>query len=278
MNAHQLAVFKSIFKSSNHPLSKSIFQQLDIAEYKADLKVEEMAGLGIQATVENNNYKIGSAKYILNGGQPQDESDFRSSRVYLSINDKYLGYYRVKNEFRAGLADLAKALHQQYEIHILSGDNNSEENNLREIFGSAAVMKFHQTPVDKLKYIENLQETNKKVLMMGDGLNDAGALKQADVGIAVTEDTNNFFPACDGMIKAESLNKLSAILKFSKICMNVMKYSFIISLLYNVVGLSFAVRGELLPVIAAIIMPLSSISVISFTVLTSTLMSKRIKL
>ncbi len=278
LNAHQLAVFKSIFKSSNHPLSKSIFQQLDIAEYKADLKVEEMAGLGIQATVENNNYKIGSAKYILNGGQPQDESDFRSSRVYLSINDKYLGYYRVKNEFRAGLADLAKALHQQYEIHILSGDNNSEETNLREIFGSAAVMKFHQTPVDKLKYIENLQETNKKVLMMGDGLNDAGALKQADVGIAVTEDTNNFFPACDGMIKAESLNKLSAILKFSKICMNVMKYSFIISLLYNVVGLSFAVRGELLPVIAAIIMPLSSISVISFTVLTSTLMSKRIKL
>jgi Cu+-exporting ATPase len=114
--------------------------------------------------------------------------------------------------------------------------------------------------------------------MIGDGLNDAGALKQSNVGIAVTEDSGNFFPACDGMIKSSSLMKFNSILKFSKTCMNVMRYSFIISLIYNIVGLSFAVRGELLPVIAAIIMPLSSISVIAFTVLTSSAIAKKIKL
>jgi len=278
VSKQDLAVFKTIFKSSNHPLSQAIYQHLKGHELDQDLNIKQSPGFGIEANNNSNNYKIGSAKYIDGGIIHQDEENFKASRVYISKNDHLLGYYRIKNEFRPGLNHLVQLLNKKYEIHILSGDNNSEEEKLRAIFGLKAHLKFHQSPIDKLQYIEQLQKNKKKVLMVGDGLNDAGALKQSDVGIAVTEDSSSFFPACDGMIQARSLTKLDAILKFSKVCMTVMKYSFIISLMYNVVGLSFAVRGELLPVIAAIIMPLSSVSVIGFTVFTSTIMAKREKL
>jgi Cu+-exporting ATPase len=273
-----LAIIKTMVKSSNHPLSKAIYGYITTAELALPIQVNQQAGLGIEAIYNQDLYKIGSAKFTEAPVSMDDDDNFKASRVYISKNGALFGYYRIKNEFRPGLKELAHALTKKYDVHILSGDNNSEEKNLREIFGPQTHLKFQQTPIDKLQYIEELQQQGKKVLMLGDGLNDAGALKQSDIGIAVTEDSNNFFPACDGMIKAHSLSRFDSILRFSKICMNVMKYSFIISLVYNMVGLSFAVRGELLPVVAAIIMPLSSVSVIGFTVLTSTFMAKKIKL
>lgn len=102
-------------------------------------------------------------------------------------------------------------------------------------------------------------------MMIGDGLNDSGALKQSDLGIAVTDNVNNFSPGSDAILDGRSFNKLPAFLRFSKDAVNIIHVSFLISLTYNLIGLSYAVTGKLSPLTAAILMPLSTATIISFT-------------
>jgi Cu+-exporting ATPase len=164
-----------------------------------------------------------------------------------------------------------------HKVYIVSGDNESDKENLQKIFGRDTTMLFNQKPEDKLEFIRSLQSQNKKVIMLGDGLNDAGALKQSDVGIAITDDMNNFSPACDAILNGSNFNKLSEIIQYCKDDKKVIIGSFIISIIYNIVGLYFAVQGDLSPVIAAILMPISSISIVLFTSISAWVFSLKLK-
>jgi Cu+-exporting ATPase len=144
----------------------------------------------------------------------------------------------------------------------LSGDNPSAKQQLAEIFPRHSQLRFQQTPQQKLDFVESMQSKGQKVLMVGDGINDAGALKQSDVGISIVEDTFSFSPASDAILQGEKIGELYKFLKASKLIKYFIIAMFIYSLLYNVIGLSYAVSGNLKPVIAAILMPASSISVI----------------
>ena len=136
---------------------------------------------------------------------------------------------------------------------------------------------FNQKPEDKLLFIKNEQEKDKKVMMVGDGLNDAGALVQSNVGIAISENVNVFSPACDGILDATKFSELYNYITASKKAMQVIKLSFAFSLLYNAIGLYFAVTGQLKPVIAAILMPLSSISIVLFTTGATNFIGRKLK-
>jgi Cu+-exporting ATPase len=148
---------------------------------------------------------------------------------------------------------------------VLSGDNPTERSTLQQMMGKDAILLFNQQPADKLHYIEHLQESGERVMMIGDGLNDAGALKQSNVGIALTDDCNNFTPASDAIMDAKQLSALYRFIRLCRANKQIVIASFILSILYNIVGLSFAVQGVLSPMIAAILMPASSLSILLVT-------------
>jgi Cu+-exporting ATPase len=152
---------------------------------------------------------------------------------------------------------------------VISGDDEHERANLTTLLPEGTHLHFNCKPIDKLNYINDLNKHGFKTMMVGDGLNDAGALMHSHVGIAVSNDINNFTPACDAIIMGSNLDKLEKLIRLAKSANRIIIISFIISLVYNFLGLWFAVQGTLSPVIAAILMPISTSSLVIYTVLAS---------
>ena len=273
----ELSEIKSLVKNSTHPLSQKIYESVKCGDEFEIKNYKEFPGKGIKGFVGENEYKIGMLEFVMTGDNKEDTEN-KASKVYVSKNGKLKGYFLILNYFRKGLSELITDLNQSKELTLLSGDNDNERQNLQEIFGTESTMKFYQKPEDKLHYIKSLQDNNKRVLMIGDGLNDAGALKQSDAGIAVTESVTCFSPSCDAILSSEKFRELNKYLIFSKTTMNVIKASFAFSMLYNFVGLYYAVQGTLSPIVAAILMPVSSISVVLFAIFLTDYFAKRQKL
>lgn len=263
--------------SSTHPLSRFIKAFLaddDNNDYCLE-SFQEHVGKGILAIVSGVELKLGSAAFV---GVQDEIGKEKASIVHLKIGGNYRGHFVFHNVYRKGLTDVVNSLSADFKLAILSGDHNAEEKNLNELFPQATQMLFNQKPEDKLNAIKALQQQGHHVMMLGDGLNDAGALKQSDFGVAVSEDISTFSPACDAILHAESFSKLSSLIALAKRGKRVILASFVLSLLYNGVGLSFAVIGWLTPLVAAILMPLSSISVVIFTTLMIRFISLKLKL
>lgn len=264
------ALIKSLLRGSNHPLSRRLYEFLPAAQLLPVEDFKETTGKGLQGRVNGFYIKIGSAAFV---GQEPDT--VLQTNVHISINRNYQGKYVFDNQYRDGLSELFAQLGKGYELKILSGDNEGEQEVLQRLLPKGTKLIFNQKPEQKLAYIEYLQQQGKNVMMVGDGLNDAGALAQSNVGISISENVNVFSPACDGILDASQFKKLGWFLKFSKNTTTTIKMSFTLSLLYNVVGLSFAVTGKLEPLTAAIIMPLSTITIVSFVTLMSNYFASR---
>ncbi|MGZ3925062.1 MAG: HAD-IC family P-type ATPase, partial [Flavisolibacter sp.] len=254
----------AVAKHSAHPLSNLIKNHLLRVHTILPFEVKdfkELPGKGAQGIVNGNQIRIGSCFYITG----YSDSKNNSAEVWVSIEDDVKGYYRIHNLYREGVREMANNLESKnYQLHILSGDNDGEKKLLQNYFPLAPMM-FCQSPQEKLEYIQELKDnTTRRVMMLGDGLNDAGALKQSDVGIAVSENTSQFTPASDGILDSNNVNKLDAFLSYAKAGKKVVLASWIISILYNFVGLSFALSAHLSPMVAAILMPVSSITIVAF--------------
>ncbi|WP_121343292.1 heavy metal translocating P-type ATPase metal-binding domain-containing protein [Flavobacterium sp. 120] len=282
LSDENLLLIKNVLRASNHPLSRMLYDYLPIPilQNKSEndtkkLKVdafEEITGKGIQAQIFGHQIKIGSAAFV----DKKEETNIQQTSVHIKINDVYYGKFIFNNQYREGLEELFKSLKNNYQIKVLSGDNEGERDTLEQLLPKGTELIFNQKPEQKLEFIKNLQDKGKNVMMVGDGLNDAGALAQSNVGISISENVNVFSPACDAILDAGEFQKLNYFLKLSKNSITTIKMSFALSLLYNVVGLSFAITGNLLPLVAAIIMPLSTITIVSFvTVMSSYYANKK---
>lgn len=267
-------LIRSLVIQSTHPLSKRILESLPLSKIIEPKDYREITGKGIEAVIDGYKVKLGSDSFITHSNAVSTANNAASS-VFLEIEGEVYGKFTIKNQYRDGLDELIKSLEKDFNLALLSGDNDAEKKTLEKIFPSNSTLNFNQSPADKLNYIKQLQENNRQVIMIGDGLNDAGALKQSDVGIAVSDDVNNFSPACDAIIDGSKFNDLTTFIQFAKAGKRIIIASFGVSLIYNSIGLGLAVQGTLSPVMAAILMPLSSISIVLFTTGLSNLIAKR---
>ncbi|MFA6149901.1 MAG: heavy metal translocating P-type ATPase metal-binding domain-containing protein [Chitinophagaceae bacterium] len=253
----------ALLAQSSHPLSKIIYEFLQAFRHEEIESFKEIPGSGIEGWINDEHIKIGSAEFV---GAQHSDSLTEGSAVFVKIDEIVLGVFQVRNVYRSGFEDVLKKLGKRFRMSVLSGDNDNEAVFLKKYFGQKANLLFNRQPAEKLSFIKNLQANNNaNVLMIGDGLNDAGALKQSNVGIALTEGNNNFTPASDGILDASQFGLLDCFLAFARNGRAIIMTSFILSILYNIIGLYFAVQGTLSPLIAAILMPVSSLSIILLT-------------
>lgn len=266
----QLGKVKLITSFSTHPLSKFITGYIRKSAKGPIEDFKEFPGKGMEAIVQGQKFRIGSA--VFTGFH--EKLDQSASYVFVSIDNEVKGYFMIRTLVRKNIGEMIKRLGTRCKA-LLSGDHTTEKNSMTHIFGHTTTLLFNQSPHDKLAYIRDLQFSGAKVMMLGDGLNDAGALKQADVGIAVTDDTGIFTPACDGILHGSSVTKLDKMLSLAKASSTILKTAFGISFFYNTIALSFAVSGHLTPLTAAILMPISSISVVTFSTLAVKLAATR---
>ncbi|QHV95554.1 heavy metal translocating P-type ATPase [Spirosoma endbachense] len=268
LTAYERALIASLVRQSAHPLSRKLTAYLaDSQSFSID-GFAEFSGHGVQGLVDGWFVKAGSRSFVnLDYNASTDTDDPAGATVHISIAQIYRGCFHFSSHYRAGIDTMLQNLRGPYRLYLLSGDTKAAQTQLKHWFPKAGQMHFNCRPQEKLAFIQHLQVRGRRVLMVGDGLNDAGALKQADVGMAVTDDTIQFTPASDAILEASSLNQLPDMLRYTRFGMRLIRFSFGISLLYNFVGLSYALTGSLSPVVAAILMPISSATMLAIATL-----------
>ncbi|TDS57519.1 heavy metal translocating P-type ATPase [Myroides indicus] len=267
LSKQQQEDIRNIIRGSNHPLSRKLY---DFLSSKITLKpdsFEEIPGKGLIGIINGKQYKIGSAELL----EINKEKVLNETSVHICIDKEYKGKFVFNNHYREGLTELFfKLKKNKYKIAILSGDNNGELKKLEKILPKGTEFVFNQKPDKKLEYIKNLQANNRNVMMVGDGLNDAGALAQSNVGVSVSENVNVFTPASDAILDAGEFRFLDRFLNYSKLSIKVIKMSYMLALTYNVIGITLSILNKMSPLVAAILMPISTFSIISFvTVMTN---------
>jgi Cu+-exporting ATPase len=257
---------RALSRQSTHPYSARINQSLGHGSQTTTVRsFLEIPGCGIEGNIQGHEIWMGSAVWLrARGVLVPDLPSAAGGNVHLALDGRYRGSYTLLNALRPQMERLLAELSRQYELALLSGDHEKERERFRPLLGPKAELRFNQSPLDKLTFIRNQQEAGRTVMMIGDGLNDAGALKQSDLGVAVVENLNAFSPASDIIMAAKALPQLHALLRFAKLSLQVVRASFLLSTAYNIIGISLAVRGVLSPVFCAILMPLSSVSVVAF--------------
>ncbi|MFM6947486.1 MAG: heavy metal translocating P-type ATPase [Aquirufa sp.] len=259
--------FYTLAQQSTHPLSRQLAKYLNeegAIKLKGLSQFQEIQGKGLSGQFGQKTYKIGSLKFIGNEVDAKKKEDFFSSEthLYLQIGEVKLGYIEFPWKNRKGIEGMIHQLQNTFDVYLISGDKSMNSSSLKDWFPDTSKTKFECSPLEKMEFIKDLQSRGKIVAMVGDGLNDSGALQQANVGIAVSDDHLHFTPASDAILKGNRLSQLPQFISFSQFGIKLIKTSFILSVIYNLIGLSFAVQGNLSPLVAAVLMPVNSISML----------------
>ena len=282
----------SMTRHSTHPLPVRIGEAL-AGEHSGEpvRSFLETPGCGMEGNVGGHEIWMGSAAWLESRGvgqasrlsqtQSPKDGDRRDacptvgSVVHVAIDGKYRGCFVLASAVRPEAERLVAGLDRNVQVALLSGDNEKERGRFAALLGGEALLRFNQSPLDKLNFIKQQQNSGRTVMMVGDGLNDAGALKQSDAGVAVVENVSAFSPASDVIVAAGRVTSLADMLRYARQSVRVVQAAFLISALYNLVGVAIAASGRLSPVVCAILMPLSSVTVVAFACGAATWLGQR---
>ncbi|MBS1562268.1 MAG: heavy metal translocating P-type ATPase [Bacteroidetes bacterium] len=255
----------AVAMQSAHPMSRAVAKALDDDATSSDActvdDVAEHVGQGITGSVDGQSVCIGSHDFVHGEGAEQQTS----ASVWVSVDGRVVGAVHARPTIRTGIAAMIDRLRTRATLWLLSGDTDRD----RDVFAGAfppSSMYFSQRPTEKVDRINELRTERRHVLMVGDGLNDAGAMRAANVAIAVTDDAATLVPACDVIMRAHQLSNLDGLLRYARSMRRVIVFNFIISIAYNALGLTLALVGILTPLATAILMPVSSLTVIGVSV------------
>ena len=278
LSAAEAQWIASLVGHSTHPHSVRIVKSLGAAALPVT-GFRETPGGGIEGEIAGHKILLGSSDWLEERGiiyrsrgdaaqitsAKESEPPHVGSCSGVAIDAKFRGVFLLESTLRPEVEKLVAQFGGRFELALLSGDNEREAARFRKLFGERATLRFNQSPADKLEFIRELQQRGRRVMMAGDGLNDSGALRQADVGVAVVENLGAFSPASDVILGAAQLPQLAEVLAFSRQTARVVCAGIVISALYNLVGVSIAAAGLLAPMVCAVLMPLSSATVLAFT-------------
>lgn len=270
LSPEELSTLAAITNSSTHPLSQRINTSITAKPISLE-SFEEYPGKGVFGSYRSVYMRLGSASWL---GQ-EDLED--TSKVGIEVNGQFKGYFSLQPEYRTGSEVVLNQLGQEYNISVLSGDNDAEKTQLLNLYEGFDALSFNMSPSDKQDYIEQLKN-KQHVAMIGDGLNDASALESSNFGIAVTESLNGFYPGSDAVLIASEFRLVPKFMELTKYSRTVLRIGLVFSLFYNLIGISFAVTGMLTPILAAILMPLSSVTVVSLDTMLVRLKAKKLEL
>ncbi len=268
----EIQAVKSLAAQSTHPMSQALDRHFASVQLLTTQGFIEMSGKGIFANVDGIAVKLGSQVFVCDADTAVKQEN---SCVYISINHQYRGYFKISNQYRPGFSEVIQQLGKQFDLYLLSGDNDAEREHLEHYFEKSKIF-FNQQPQHKMEFIAHLRSEGRHVMMTGDGLNDSGAFMQSDVALSIADDIYHFSPAGDAIIEAIHFQQLTQFIRFAQKSLVIVKISFAISFLYNIAGLSIALSGNLSPVIAAVLMPVSSVTVVAFSTIATRLLARQI--
>lgn len=257
----------SLARHSTHPASTRIAQALSSETLPSHVSAfSEHPGLGIEGIADGLSIRIGSLDWLGTHG-PLPASLPADASTGLAVDGRIEAVFAFRDSLRPEVRAMVREWRATgMPLTLLSGDTRREAARFTQLLGPQAALHFEQTPLAKLEHVRTLQSAGRRVLMIGDGLNDAGALRQADVGVAVVERIGAFSPASDAIADVAAMARLPEVLAFSRNVVRVVRTGFLISAAYNVLGIGIAAAGLLSPLVCAILMPLSSASVVLFSV------------
>ena len=252
-----LKLAASLAKNSRHPISQAIISAYQEKLY--ELSALENQGFGLETNFENKILKLGRAEFC--GITNQKNLHENKLKTYLKFGDAELIFFfedEIKSDAKSVIARLKQL---KKKIILLSGDS---ENIVTNVAHELEISEFYfsQTPVSKVQFLEKLKAQNQKIIMVGDGLNDAPSLALADVSISFSKASDIAQNIADIIIQGEKLSPLIELINSTKKSLLLMKENLIIALIYNLIALPFAISGHVVPLIAALAMSSSSLLVL----------------
>jgi len=257
-----LQIAASLEQLSNHPIAsafkKCTRQRLLVKNH------QETISAGVQGEIEQIHYRLGQYKFVKRSNVQLNELEYKQSEtaLYLTANNQHIATFLMQDQIKKDAKSLIQQLKKQgYQCFIVSGD----EKNLVEYTANALSVEHYfaaLTPADKLSLVSKAQAEGHRILMLGDGLNDLGALAAANVSMSMATGTNVSKTASDAVLVTQELEVVNKSLLLAKKMNQIIKQNLSWAVIYNLVAIPFAMMGLVPAWLAALGMSFSSLVVV----------------